>query len=79
MKFDDISPEIKEKALACKSGEELSALAAEVGVELSDEELEGVSGGNWATECPKEGCSDYRISEPCSKDERKPCYHDGML
>ena len=33
------------KARACKTSEELSALAEEVGIKLSDEELEGLSGG----------------------------------
>ena len=38
-------PELQEKARACKSPEEILALAKEEGYELSDEELEAVSGG----------------------------------
>ena len=50
MNFDDLTPEQKEKALACKTPEELLALAAAEGYELSDAELEAVSGGNaWDT------------------------------
>ena len=78
MDFENLSAELKERARACKSSEELSALAAEVGIELTDEELEGMSGGSWATKCPKEGCSDYNTREYCETD-RHPCYHDGML
>lgn len=49
-----------EKARTCKPIEELSALVAETGIELSDEELGSLSGGNWLTNCPKEGCEGYR-------------------
>ena len=45
MKLKDLSPELQEKAKACKTAEELKTLAQENGFELSDEELEGVSGG----------------------------------
>ena len=49
MNLEDLSPEMKEKALACKTPEELLALAAEEGYELSDEELAAVSGGvDWS-------------------------------
>lgn len=41
----DISPELQEKARACKSREEVLELAAEEDIELSDEALEAVSGG----------------------------------
>ena len=45
MKFEDLSPELQEKARECKSNEELLALAEEAGIALSDEELEQVAGG----------------------------------
>ena len=46
MNFEDLkNPELQEKLKACKSAEELTALAKEVGVELSDDELDAVSGG----------------------------------
>ena len=62
MIFEDLSPEIKEKALACKSADELVELAKSEGVELSDEQLEGIAGGfNWKGEC-----SDYRCEVVCS-------------
>ena len=47
----DISPELREKAKACATPDELLALAKSEGYKLSDEEMEGVSGG-WGT------CSD---------------------
>lgn len=80
MLFEELKdPKLQERLKACQTADELASIASEVGTELSDDELEGISGGSWATNCPKEGCGDYRISEPCQKDERKPCYHDGML
>ena len=43
----DIAPELREKAKACTSPEELLALAKEEDYDLTDEELEAVSGGGW--------------------------------
>lgn len=45
MNFEDLTPEQQEKAAACKTPEEFLALAREEGYELSDAELEAVSGG----------------------------------
>lgn len=45
----DISPELAEKAKACKTPEELLALAKDEGIELTDAELNGIAGGGaWA-------------------------------
>ena len=45
MNFEDLSPEQKEKARACKTIDELIAFAKEAGFELTNEELEGIAGG----------------------------------
>ena len=47
MNLEDLSPELKERALACKTPEDVLALAKQEGYDLSDEELEAVSGGGW--------------------------------
>ena len=47
MEFENLSSEQMEKARACKSTEDVFALAKEEGYELSDEELDAVSGGDW--------------------------------
>ncbi len=53
MNYDDLSPELKERVRACKSTEELLSLAQDEGLELSDEELQAVSGGfSW---CARDG------------------------
>ena len=44
----DISPELREKAKACTSPEELLALAKSEGYKLSDTDIEAISGGAWA-------------------------------
>ena len=58
MNFEDLTPEQKEKARACKSVEELIELAKSEGGTLSDEELDAISGGaeSWfcKTECMKD-------------------------
>lgn len=47
MDFKDLSPDLREKAKACTSPEELLALAKREGYKLSEAELEAVSGGAW--------------------------------
>lgn len=49
MDYNDLSDELKKKAEACKTADELIALAEAEGVELSDEQLDAMSGGvDWA-------------------------------
>ena len=43
--WDSLTDEQKEKAKACKSMDELTALAGQMGVELPDELLDSVAGG----------------------------------
>ena len=55
MNIEDLSSELQEKARACKTPEDILAIAKEEGYELSDEELKTVSGGgDWWR------CEDYR-------------------
>ena len=55
MSFEDLSPELQEKAKACKTREELVALAESVGVKLSDDELDAVAGGSCRKHCQGKG------------------------
>jgi len=43
--FKDLTPEQQEKARACKTPEDVLALAKEDGIELTDEQLEAMAGG----------------------------------
>ncbi len=43
--YESLTDEQKEKVKACKSMDELTALAAKEGIELPDEALDAVSGG----------------------------------
>ena len=45
MDFNNVPDELKKKALECESADELLALAEREGLELTDEQLEAVSGG----------------------------------
>ena len=61
MELKDLSSEQMERARACKTPEDILALAKEVDYELSEEELACISGGNdWDEiwECPVEGTFD---------------------
>lgn len=51
MGYENLSSEQQERAKACKSPEELAALAEEDGCEISDEMLEGIAGGIDLSEC----------------------------
>jgi len=66
MEFDEISQELKDKAKACETPEELLALAADEGITLSDSELDQIAGGKgkWA----HEQCDDFtRQGKPRKK------------
>ena len=59
------------KVKACKNNEELLKLAKEEGIQLTDEQLEAVSGGfcsmHSALQCPK--CGSLKVSQ-CPFDDR---------
>ena len=58
MEFKNLSPELRDKARECKTPEEILALAKEEGYELSDEELQAVSGGiEWT--CSDDTCPGF--------------------
>ena len=59
MEFENLkNSELQEKLKAAKTIEELFELAKSEGVDLSDEQLQSVSGGSWSfctndcTDCP---------------------------
>ena len=61
-----MSQELKDKARACKTPEEVLALAQEEGIALNDEELDQIAGGKgkWA----HEECKDFiRQGKPRKK------------
>ena len=45
MKFEDLTPEQKEKARKCNTPDEILALAKAEGYTLSEEEIDTISGG----------------------------------
>ncbi len=45
MKFEDLTPKQQEMVKTCTTPEDILALAKDEGYELSDEQLEAVSGG----------------------------------
>lgn len=66
MNFDDLSPELQEKLKAAKTPDEIIALAKEENYNLSDEELEEISGGLSWNSCP------HHNSKPCPQRKSKP-------
>ena len=60
--FNTLTDEQKKKVEAAKSPEDLSALAKECGIELTIDQLEGVSGGLQHAPCPKDFyCHDKEV------------------
>ena len=50
--YDGLSDDLKAKVVTCKTGEELVALAESEGIELTDEQLDALSGGSdWSCNC----------------------------
>lgn len=68
--IEKLPPELKERACACRTVEELYALLREEGMEIPDEELEGIAGGAWCNAfrllCGPHGCEQY-APKPCIK------------
>ena len=62
----NLSPELREKARACKTPEEMLALAKAEGYKLSEEELAAVSGGGTWT-CTDMDDSVYKPWKDCKK------------
>ena len=57
----ELSPELQEKARACKDMAELNALLAENDVELSEDALESVAGGCTSSSCDHDFIPTERI------------------
>ena len=67
MDYSEISDEIKAKAKACKTAEELFALAKSEGIDLSDDDLTAISGGgSWDCDTRNRRCTvDAPDVTPC--------------
>ena len=63
-----LTEEQKAKVRGCKNQEELLKLAKEEGIELTEEQLEAVSGGicTSSTKCPNCGCTSFEWGESCN-------------
>ena len=60
MKFEELTAEQKTRAIACKTPEDLLSFADEEGIELTDEQLQAVSGGGWKEpSCPDDTAWTY--------------------
>ena len=71
MDFENISDELKAKAKECATPEELLELAKTEGYELSEEDLDAISGGDsWL--CPSDACLGYTCKVVCSVGSARP-------
>ncbi len=63
MDFNDLRPELREKAKECKTPEELLAVAKKEGYKLSEDELAAISEGGWESTC-MDHCYEDNIKHP---------------
>ena len=61
MNLNELTPEQIEKAKACSSAAELALLAKEEGLQLSDEQLDSISGGDWDEPLCGDLCPDLSL------------------
>ena len=67
MDIKDLTPEQRKQAIACKTTDELIQLAKDNGIELSDEQLNAISGGDsWY--CPCDNPDGHSCPDYCSSD-----------
>lgn len=80
MKYQNLTNEQRKELGGCKTPEEILSLAQEEGVELSDEELQDMAGGDWnpvkevLPKCPV--CGSMAVSSfpvPCTGTLRCVC------
>ena len=57
MNLDDLTEEQKAKARACASADELVELARQEGIDLSNEQLQAISGGSGWFSCDSDSCT----------------------
>ncbi|MBQ7250250.1 MAG: hypothetical protein IJS37_02780 [Bacilli bacterium] len=84
--FKGLTEEQIAKAKACKNQDDLLAMAKEEGIELTDEQIEEVSGGGCFSsfKCPICGSKDYRKLpiyqvSGCSTYKCNQCGHEWSL
>ena len=54
--YEKLSEEMKAKAANCKTDDELVTLAKSEGIELTDDQLDAISGGSFWT-CDEDSCN----------------------
>ena len=62
--FDGLSDDLKKKVTECKTSEELMKLAKTEGIELTDEQLDAISGGAWVCTCDDDADVTCRSNYP---------------
>jgi hypothetical protein len=65
MNLDNLTPEQQEKAKACKTPEEFLEMIREEGIELTDEQLESISGGVSWYGCTQDECTHNEVGRYC--------------
>ncbi len=56
MRIEELSSEQVERAKGCETDEERKAFIAENGIDLTDEQLEDIAGGEYLPSCGDGGC-----------------------
>ena len=78
MGYKDLTPEQREMAKDCSTPEELIELSRKIGYDLSDEELEAISGGARCSCTTDEACSCYYPCV-CASGSTRPSESSGAV
>ena len=71
----DLSPELQEKARACKTKDELLQLAADEDIEVPMDALESVAGGCTSTKPQPDKCNKCNAKvTPCTDNDSHECF-----
>ncbi len=70
--YDNLSDELKEKAKQCKTMDELTTLAGKEGIELPDEVLDAVAGGDIYCDIYDRFANAWYSIFPCHHEDIEP-------
>ena len=84
MRYEDLSPEQREKVAACQTPEDIMALAKESDYSLTDEDLDQISaGGAWgggaSNSCPSCGSTSHHTIHTGTVNQQNVCNKCGCI
>ncbi|MBQ9006064.1 MAG: hypothetical protein IJ092_06790 [Atopobiaceae bacterium] len=70
MEFKDLTDAQKAKAMVCKTPDEILEFAKNEGIELAEEQLEQISGGDWTSGNPVIYCDECHKTVEVTEEDK---------